>query len=1270
MENIQMQPKVGSKLITEVACIVVCGISVDATLREVHVLFSGCPGYLSSSMVRETTETPYALVKFEEKAYALQAAESRRGTVWEHGGPPVDLDITEHELIEQAALQEGERHDKPRLSRTSPGETSPGRPKSARDAFPPSENETPRDFEPSSRKSASASTASVLSSEHSVDRAEEAVHAPSENKTSRDFRPSSSKFGSASASAASESETLRDSKPSSRKSASASIASVSNSERCVDKAAEEAVHAVGNSSPRVENASMLAQSDDRETTPRPSAREHPRTKMPRPRALDITADSLQSSLGRDESLTPIDVLLSSRTDMGNSSVGKAASPGSDTSIQDETAMIITSSLQTSPACNDSAAAADTSVRGETGKEERSSSTSTAASKSKGRAASAPCQRRTPASRPPSNPRAKSPANVARVPDKSVLEDWQERLRKERALKKQGPRQKAAFGDFFDFEEGPDKTEVSKFTAAAVWARVRLNHAMEKRIVGDIEAALHEAEVAGVCQHETARAKTCLHQIKHRLNVRAAAFAQTKATNRISDAWKVLQIADAAPNRRIAAVHLAIREGREAANLCAKAEMNNEESKIRDALDFLGQHWSVQVQEQLHDATKRRDQKALVVAIAEAEAIKTSLQSPTVETNLAGQQVSVMDDLAQSSVGAIVSEDAMTSVPDIPVLPKNADDGALFPQNDLEKGSLTNTRWQLDEASWDSMLGKGRETLANEERRKLVLIKIEDALNPESQTFAKRSLPLEHLIQEGNECGLDKLFLARAEAAAGAFQSKAAARWALFGAAVSFQRDGTLLTMLTAPQRMRSAIKQAKNNGLGRRELQCAFELYENMETVHALQRGLAEALSSGEHSLMRERLNEARESGIQRQDSEMLFIYMSCIEDRLELEDKQAALMAQLKATLSSDRRSVVLTNLPKQMERAKELQLDISGFEQVFQQAKGQDDAQHQLEKAMVGGDVDALRIAIQVAKARDVNAQLLAAAETALGEEELLVDLNKAIQDEDPAAMEEVILAWCQHGFDKTVLEEASARWKQLLDGQVTRIQDQVSRFLESEPIRFVKSKQVELSKEGISRVEKLAEMLQSIPKALIRIDGHTSMGALHTAKTVMRLSQQRAETVMSELKKIGCPNPITAQGWGNTHPKVKDPCIRVVIVDSGPSKNERNEQLRKRQTAAAVLSPPRRTVEPPPLPTPLSKQLALLLSRGRSRVIDLFRLLDANSDGIVTKLELANALKELGVNASKDEVAGLFKQFDPDGNGGIEFTELRRAMHDELKREQELF
>ena len=76
-------------------------------------------------------------------------------------------------------------------------------------------------------------------------------------------------------------------------------------------------------------------------------------------------------------------------------------------------------------------------------------------------------------------------------------------------------------------------------------------------------------------------------------------------------------------------------------------------------------------------------------------------------------------------------------------------------------------------------------------------------------------------------------------------------------------------------------------------------------------------------------------------------------------------------------------------------------------------------------------------------------------------------------------------------------------------------------------------------------------------------------------------------------------------------------------------------------------------------LPQRLAALLQHHHTRVIDLFRALDKNSDGSVTRAELAESLEKLGINASHDELNELFERLDPDRSGGIVFRELQLAL-----------
>ena len=69
--------------------------------------------------------------------------------------------------------------------------------------------------------------------------------------------------------------------------------------------------------------------------------------------------------------------------------------------------------------------------------------------------------------------------------------------------------------------------------------------------------------------------------------------------------------------------------------------------------------------------------------------------------------------------------------------------------------------------------------------------------------------------------------------------------------------------------------------------------------------------------------------------------------------------------------------------------------------------------------------------------------------------------------------------------------------------------------------------------------------------------------------------------------------------------------------------------------------------------------ILSSNHARVLDWFREMDTNFDGVISQGEMSYALGALGLNVSPKEVAGVFAVLDPDGDGVIEFDELRRAL-----------
>jgi hypothetical protein len=65
----------------------------------------------------------------------------------------------------------------------------------------------------------------------------------------------------------------------------------------------------------------------------------------------------------------------------------------------------------------------------------------------------------------------------------------------------------------------------------------------------------------------------------------------------------------------------------------------------------------------------------------------------------------------------------------------------------------------------------------------------------------------------------------------------------------------------------------------------------------------------------------------------------------------------------------------------------------------------------------------------------------------------------------------------------------------------------------------------------------------------------------------------------------------------------------------------------------------------PATVSQVMAALLREHHTRVLDLFRVLDTNRDGVVSKAELRKALHTLGVSAPSTEVEDLFRKLDPE-------------------------
>lgn len=76
-------------------------------------------------------------------------------------------------------------------------------------------------------------------------------------------------------------------------------------------------------------------------------------------------------------------------------------------------------------------------------------------------------------------------------------------------------------------------------------------------------------------------------------------------------------------------------------------------------------------------------------------------------------------------------------------------------------------------------------------------------------------------------------------------------------------------------------------------------------------------------------------------------------------------------------------------------------------------------------------------------------------------------------------------------------------------------------------------------------------------------------------------------------------------------------------------------------------------------LAGQIKFALNKSLGRVIDLFRQFDDDASGHIDYKEFAKAMSELGLDVDADAIRLLFNEWDPDKSGYIEYEELKQLL-----------
>jgi len=85
------------------------------------------------------------------------------------------------------------------------------------------------------------------------------------------------------------------------------------------------------------------------------------------------------------------------------------------------------------------------------------------------------------------------------------------------------------------------------------------------------------------------------------------------------------------------------------------------------------------------------------------------------------------------------------------------------------------------------------------------------------------------------------------------------------------------------------------------------------------------------------------------------------------------------------------------------------------------------------------------------------------------------------------------------------------------------------------------------------------------------------------------------------------------------------------------------------------------------PLSTQIIEVMSKQNARVMDFFRLMDTDGDGLITKKEWRQAVAALGFDAPKEAVNEAFNLLDADGGGTLEYKELVQVLQPSRAKEK---
>jgi len=180
---------------------------------------------------------------------------------------------------------------------------------------------------------------------------------------------------------------------------------------------------------------------------------------------------------------------------------------------------------------------------------------------------------------------------------------------------------------------------------------------------------------------------------------------------------------------------------------------------------------------------------------------------------------------------------------------------------------------------------------------------------------------------------------------------------------------------------------------------------------------------------------------------------------------------------------------------------------------------------------------------------------------------------------------------------------------------------------------SAQEQLAAQQKQAKEHLAEQLRQMRASL---DGEISS----SHKTIASLKDQIAQLQAEKLK------------WVNSGGSLN--LVHTTRRSTTPQPDETVEAKAKKERTMGILGQVDFDEN-----RPLGEQLKEALGKHAIRVLDLFRDWDTNNDGVISKTEFRKAMPLLGFDLPIPAIDAVFNEYDIDGSGKMEFSELQKML-----------